>query len=171
MTNIVLIDKTGTVKQLNAKSACREHLYKKCGFKKSDGFERRTTWKIGDEFIELWAKKEGKANSENKYDMPPPVDTALYFGTCCLIKTNSAGETIEDLTTAEWSKMYETLFGGFEDIDVEEEPSEDELDEIPDECKTSSGYLKDGFVVEDDVKSDESGSDYGSELEEEEYEY
>jgi len=159
MTNIVLVQKTGTLKQLAAKDVTREGLYKKCGFKKSDGFELRTTFKIGDEYVELWAKDQGKANTENKYDMPPPVDTALYFGTCCLFKTNEAGESIEGLTVKEWEKMYETLFGGFEDLNTEEEPSEDELENVPDELKTKNGYLKDGFVVDDD------------ELEEEEYEY
>lgn len=159
MTNIVLVDKTGTLKQLNAKNVCRADLYKKCGFKKSEGFERRTTFKIGEEYVELWAKDQGKANTENKYDMPPPVDTALYFGTCCLMKTDEAGESILELTTKEWTKMYETLFGGFEDLDTEEEPSEDELENVPEELKTKNGYLKDGFVVDDE------------ELEEEEYDY
>lgn len=159
MTKIVLVQKDGALKQLNAKDLTREGLYRKCGFKKSDGLERRVTWNVEGEYVELWAKDQGKANTENKYDMPPPVDTALYFGTCCLIKTDEAGEIIHDLTTNEWEKMYEILFGGFEDLDKPEEPSEDELENVPEEFKTKNGYLKDGFVVDDD------------ELEEEEYEY
>ena len=159
MTNIVLVQKNGSLKQLNAKDVARESLYKKCGFKKCDGFERRTTWKIGNDYVELWAKDQGKANTENKYEMPPPVDKVLYFGTCCFIKTNMAGESIENLTVKQWEKMYETLFGGFEDLNESEEPSEDELENVPDELKTKDGYLKDGFVVDDE------------ELEEEEYVY
>jgi hypothetical protein len=97
-------------------------------------------------------------------------------------------ENIIDLTTEVWEKVYEFLFGGFEDLDSEEEASEDELEQIPDELKTKTGYLKDGFVVstdsdksetsvdedyeddnEDDSEDDESLED--SELEVEAYEY
>ena len=159
MTKIILVQKDCSLKEVNAKDLKREALYKKCGFKKSDGFQRQTTWKMKDEYIELWAKDQGKANTENKYDLPPPVDTALYFGTCCLIKTDESKETINDLTVKEWKTIYENLFGGFEDLDSSEEPSEDELENVPDELKTENGYLKDGFVVDDD------------ELEEEDYDY
>ena len=170
MASLVLIDKTGTMKQLNTKCVTREDLYKKCGFKKAADFERRAIWKIGEEYIELWAKNVGKANTENKYDMPPPVDNDLYFGTCCLFKTDEGGDAIESLTTSEWKKMYEHLFGGFEDIDEEEEPSEDELEKVPAELKTKDGYLKDGFVVADGNEVESDGA-YGSELEEEDYDY
>ena len=51
------------------------------------------------------------------------------------------------------NKVYEKLFGGFEDLKSESE-SEDELDEVPDDMKTKDGYLKDGFVV--DSHSDKS---------------
>ena len=50
----------------------------------------------------------------------------------------------------------------------EDDNEEDELENIPDEMKTKDGYLKDGFVVEDDSDSD---LDFESELSEEEYDY
>ena len=56
----------------------------------------------------------------------------------------------EDLTIDLWNKIYEHLFGGFDDLDQEEDFSDDELEEYPDEMKTNSGYLKDDFVVSDD---------------------
>ena len=86
--------------------------------------------------------------------------------------------------------MYEHLFGGFDDIENEDEDidEEDELKDIPKEMKTKGGYLKDGFVVdtnseedivsvsdeEEDFEGDsgkESDDETGSELEEEEYNY
>ena len=60
--------------------------------------------------------------------------------------------------------IYEKLFGGFEDLaaTAEEDDKEiDELEKVPSEMKTKDGYLKDGFVVDDD----------NSELSYEEYEY
>ena len=45
------------------------------------------------------------------------------------------------------------MFGGFEDLSAtaaEDENEEDELASVPEHMKTKDGYLKDGFVVDDD---------------------
>ena len=79
-----------------------------------------------------------------------PEDTQLYFGTMVLV--NYEGDNAKNLSLAEWNKIYEHLFGGFEDIgseDSEESVSEDE------ENLTKEGYLMDGFVVPDDELSEE----------------
>ena len=52
------------------------------------------------------------------------------------------------------------MFGGFEDLSataVEDNNEIDELASIPACKKTSSGYLKDGFVVEDDGDTPRGG--------------
>jgi hypothetical protein len=203
MTDIIIIETNGTVKQSKVKDLTFETLYKKAGFRADTNFKKRTTWKttILNEniIIELWAKDDGKANFENKYDFPPPVDKALYFGICLLIRVDVNG-TIIGLTSDVWKTVYEKLFGGFEDIEDDEEGSEDELDHVDKKLKTKHGYLKDGFVVDevasddDDEYSDEDEDDdeddgfskkeeddedeedydddlVGSELEEDEYDY
>jgi hypothetical protein len=173
--SVIIVEKTGVLKILNIKDYKEEELYKKCGFKKSSGFEKRTTWKFNDKetkteyFVSLFAKDDGKANSENKYDFPPPVDTVLYFGNCALVayvnKNNEKKYTSISLQL--WNKIYEKLFGGFEDLNntiKEDEEEEDELDNIPAEKKTKEGYLKDGFVVDNNLLSDEDTEedDYSS---------
>ena len=201
MTSFVHIDKTGTIKEVTKKNLTKATLFKYCGFKKADGFEKRTTWDISVEgvrhIIELWARDFGKAGTENKYDFPPPCDTSLYFGTCMLIKVSKDNnDVIKDFAADTWLKIYEKLFGGFEDLGGEDsEESEDELENVSSEYKTKNGYLKDGFVVdspsdksdddEDEVNhehlseeeesacdsSEESSDADGSELEMEEYDY
>ena len=177
MSTIVCIEKTGTVKQVKVQNVTKDILYKKCNFRSQNDFEKRTVWEetLDDTKykIELWAKDNGKANTENKYDFPPPVDNELYFGTCCLIRVDDENdEKILNLTTIEWNKIYEKLFGGFEDIEDEEEDSEDELDNVPDEMKTASGYLKDDFVVDSDASiSDEEYDEEHHEEDEEEEEF
>ena len=161
MTIIVIVEKNGSVKEGKAKDASRDTLYSKCGFRKSEGFELRTTWdvELGEKYkIELWSRDDGKANTENKYDFPPPVDNDLYFGNCCVVRICLETNNIIDFTVNEWTKTYEKLFGGFEDI-VDEEASEDELEAVPVNMKTKSGYLKDGFVVGTDSDSENSGHD------------
>ena len=161
MTTIVIVEKNGTLKEVKAKDVTRDTLYTKCGFRKSNGFEMRTTWnvEIDEKYkIELWSRDDGKANTENKYDFPPPVDNDLYFGNCCVIRICPETDDIIDFKINEWMKIYENLFGGFEDL-VDEEASEDELDAVPVDMKTKSGYLKDGFVVGTDSDSENSGHD------------
>ena len=158
MTKIVVVNKNGDLETTTVKNISKDILYKKCGFRKSEGFSCRTTWKVSlkdDKYsIELWAKENGTANTENKYDFPPPCDSSLYFGKCCVVRVdNEDANAIQDLEGDTWQKIYEKLFGGFEDL-VSESESEDELEDVPSDMKTKDGYLKDGFVV--DSHSDKS---------------
>ena len=159
MNQVVIVGKNGTLTNVQTKIE-KQNLYKVCGFKSNTDFDNRTIWDVTLDkesiYVELWARNDGRANSENKYDFPPPVDNELYFGNCVLIAYNHEGYV--DLTVKKWRKIYEDLFGGFEDL-VSEEESEDELDDIPDEYKTKSGYLKDGFVVDDDDSNDDDEDD------------
>ena len=158
MASIVLVETSGSLKTLKTKEISFETLYKKCGFRISDDFKKQHTWEIklkeGERYVvSLWAKKTGKANFENKYDFPPPVDNALYFGTCAIVRTAlESEETIMNLTKEEWTKIYEKLFGGFHDLgggSDSDEYSEDELENVDPALLTADGYLKDDFIVSD----------------------
>lgn len=174
---IIIVDKGGTLKTLNVKDYKEEELYKKCGFKKADGFVLQHEWSVKYEkqkyYISVFAKTDGKANCENKYDFPPPIDNKLFFGSCAIIgalKNENGVKQNVNLSIPLWDKIYENLFGGFEDINssaliLEDENEEDELANIPAEKKTKQGYLKDGFVVDSDSVED---GDYESEEESEE---
>jgi hypothetical protein len=180
-----------------------EELFKKCGFKKADDFIKQVEWNAKYDskkyYIEVFAKTDGRPNSENKYDFPPPIDTKLFFGSCAILaylKKDDGSKGYTDLTLQLWNKIYEKLFGGFEDLAAtakEDEEEEDELENVPKEKKTKQGYLKDGFVVdssdteenyissstsEDDNDTEEESydnntvfEDVGSELSEESYDY
>lgn len=175
--SVVVVEKTGQLKSLHIKNYTEEELYKKCGFKKPDGFGVQCVWNIkinGTKYnVSLYAKTDGKANTENKYDFPPPVDTKLFFGACVLVCSTSSSKTLTDLSLEMWEKMYEKLFGGFEDLaqtKIEDEYEEDELANIPKSKKTKvGGYLKDGFVVEDD-EDEESDNSSSSDEDSDEFE-
>ena len=179
--SIIIVEKTGIIKTLSIKDFKEEELYKKCGFKKSEDFIKQVEWNVKYEgkkyYVQVFAKSVGRANSENKYDFPPPIDNILFFGSCAIlsfIKNNDGGKSYVDLSIPLWNKFYEKLFGGFEDLAAtakEDEEEEDELDNIPKEKKTKHGYLKDGFVVdtsetEDDITVSNSEDDLDDELDE-----
>jgi hypothetical protein len=170
---IIIVDKAGSLKTLTVKDYKVEELYKKCGFKKAEGFNLQVEWPVkleGQRFlVQMYGKLDGKANMENKYDFPPPIDKNLYFGSCALvgmIRDDLNNRSLINLIPDLWNKIYEKLFGGFEDLAVtcnEDEDEEDELKNIPKNMKTKKGgYLKDGFVVDSsDAEEDEiSGSEY-----------
>jgi hypothetical protein len=199
--NIIIVEKTGSLKTLAIKDFKLEELFKKCGFKKADDFIKQVEWNIKYDsktyFIEVFAKTSGRANSENKYDFPPPIDCALFYGSCAIIvylKKDSGSKCYIDLSLQLWNKIYTKLFGGFEDLStyaIEDENEVDELANVPKEKKTKQGYLKDGFVIDnsdeddpnssatdssdneesDDQNNDNVIEDIGSELSEESYDY
>jgi len=169
--NVIIVEKTGVLKMLAIKEFKEEDLFKKCGFKKSEDFIKQTEWNIKCEskkyFISVYAKTDGRANSENKYDFPPPIDSKLFFGNCVIlakVKNDDGKQVYSNLSLELWEKIYEKLFGGFEDLTstaFEDENEIDELANVPKHKKTKQGYLKDGFVVDSDA--DNNSDEYESE--------
>ena len=173
---IVIVEKGATLKTLTIKDYKVEELYKKCGFKKAEGFELQTEWSVkidGQKYVvQMYGKLEGKANMENKYDFPPPIDSKLYFGSCALValtRDDSNTKYHTNLSIALWDKIYEKLFGGFENLALTEKEDEHDVDELAKVPKNKltkkGGYLKDGFVVDSSETEEYSGS--GSEDEDE----
>lgn len=176
--NIIIVERTGTLKMLAIKDFKEDELFKKCGFKKADNFLKQTEWNTkydGKKYcIQVFAKDDGRANSENKYDFPPPIDNKLFYGCCAIvgqIKNGDGSKLYTNLSLPMWEKIYEKLFGGFEDITktvAEDENEEDELENVPKHKKTKHGYLKDGFVV-DSSDADESETVSSSETEDDNF--
>lgn len=164
MTSVIVINKGGEIKETKIKNIDRENLYKKAGFKSSENFLKQTSWNVSIDknnyCIELWAREHGKANTENKYDFPPPIDTKLFFGSCILLNCDPISKKINNLTADIWKSIYNKLFDGFDDInDNDSIPSEDELENIPQIYKSKDGYLKDGFIVDDEDEQDDLDDD------------
>jgi|LauGreDrversion4_2_1035121.scaffolds.fasta_scaffold08151_7 hypothetical protein len=167
---LLVVEKNGDIKETEMKkdTITPDELAKKCKIKKYEGFCKRAEWGYNIQsfkiFVEMWAKDDGMANQENKYEFPPPLDHDLYFGACVLI-AHDAKNNYVDLTESLWDKIYEHLFGGFESIVTtqnDDDEEEDELENIPDSKKTKHGYLKDGFVVDGGVNSDDNEDDEDS---------
>ncbi len=150
--NCIVVSKTGSLKEVYLiESELNKDRYKRiCAtpptYEKS--FKHQTTWRVKKYSIqvELWARTDGRAGQENKYEFPPPVDESLFFGDCVLI-SNAA-----PFSALLWKKVHAHLFGGFDDLmqmadNDDNEP--DELENVPEKKKTRDGYLKDGFIVDD----------------------
>jgi hypothetical protein len=158
---ILIVEKSGNIKEVSIKSYDENELYKKAGLKTKDEFICRANWNLENinnksYYISVFGKITGRANSENKYDFPPPIDNTLFFGNCIIVNKNKDNEIIS-ITEKEWDLIYDYLFGGFEEIgDKDSEDNdfedEDEDDGLP---RTKDGYVKDDFIVDDDDDDDD----------------
>lgn len=122
--------------------------------------------------VAVYAKSNGKAGQENKYEFPPPFDKQLFFDKCVLIKYNEHSIPT-NLSINEWKKLYNNLYGGFEELGEEDE--EEEEVEMEQETRmlnnpnikfTKEGYIKDDMFVDDNEDIEVFGDD---DEEEEEY--
>lgn len=108
MAQFLKIEKNGNI--INSKLTNINELYKKCGFRKSEGFEKIINWKCSidniDINIELWGKTIGKGNIKNNYIFPIPIDKTLY-GNCGLI--NYSKDILTDLNEELWNKVCNKL--------------------------------------------------------------
>jgi hypothetical protein len=82
--------------------------------------------------LELWGYKEGRAGTENKHELPPPIDSLLIFGDAVMIALMEGGDAT-NFTTAQYTKFYTQIFQGFESLDDEDDDDEEEEEEEEEE--------------------------------------
>ena len=173
--SVIVVERNGDLRVSQIKEYSQLELSRKCKCKSPSGFEMRAEWAYSgpdeDKFtVELWAREDGPAGQENKYEFPPPVDTILFFGGCALVaKDMTSHHCVIPLTLEKWDKMYNFLFGGFDTLanyDDDDDLEADDLDSIHASSarKTKDGYLKDGFVIDNnddnDAEDAEDDTDY-----------
>jgi hypothetical protein len=168
---ILIVEKNGDIKEQTLKTFDETELYKKAGFKNADGFKSHVSWGVeeldGKTYsISVYGKTTGRANQENKFEFPPPIDNTLFFGNCIIV--NKVNNNPTSVSRKEWDSIYDYLYGGFEDIG--DEDSEEEDDDDDDEPRTKTGYKKDGFVVDDDDEEDDDEEDEEEDEDEDEEE-
>ena len=173
MVKFVAINKLGVPEQASMKAM--DTLYKRCKFRKKEGFENRKSWallmnKDKKIYIHIFAKNTGRHGTINKYELPPPIDNDLFYGTVAVVaSTDKDNENTVDVTVEMWNQIYDKLMGGFEDLDNDENDSEDEEEEIPEKYRTEQGYSKETNFVVDDGEIEYNSS--SSSPEEEEYNF
>merc|ERR1711871_4675 len=148
---IIIIEKTGICKELK--------LNKKCKLRKDKDFARRATWGINGEFyLSIYEKDNGRSGSENKKELPRPIDEKLYFGNIAVVchsEKEINDDNLLDLDIKKWEKFYDKAMGGSESLGEEDSDEEDELENYSKEELTKEGYLMDGFVVNDNEDDEE----------------
>jgi hypothetical protein len=147
-----------------------DNLYKKIGLKTEEGFLKHAEWIVSVSnyshlYINFYGKKIGKANNENKYNFPPPLDKEMFFGKCILvayIKNNKENQYIS-LTEDLWNNIYSKLTTINEIIidlpktkkiflnndDLQLSSSEDDEEEEEETTEEDDEYFDDEEILED----------------------
>lgn len=129
--------------------------YKKIG---KGAFERQCDWELDDFVFSIFGWKDGKESAVNKFELPPPEDTDLYYGDILVIK--SKDDKPVNLTADEFEEFYNHAYGGFEDLGDEDTDEEDSEDDEYD--------FTDGFLVKDDAPIEFNSSSSSEEDEDDE---
>ena len=77
--------------------------------KKKVKLSRECDFEWDDKVLTVYASDKGKHGTENKTELPPPLDTQLYFGDIFVIAHKD--NKIVDLSLEEYSEFYNSAFG------------------------------------------------------------
>jgi DNA-directed RNA polymerase subunit M/transcription elongation factor TFIIS len=131
---------------------------------------------FGSLTLTLFGYTTGKAGTENKHELPPPLDTTLYFGDILVVASSKSAtwKTPISITVEQYEKWYQNAFDGFEDLDEEDdeddedEEEEEEEEEEPVKQTTKKKAAEEDGVPEDEVVEDAAEEDEEADEEEEE---
>ena len=123
------------------------------------------TWKWKEHTVHLFGYKTGKADTENKHELPPPHDKVLLFGEAVLFATLNKTGVLATFGTADYTKFYNETLGGFDDIGSEDSDTDDE-----EEDDEEGEEVEEEAAPEEEAGAEEEESESESEEEEEEEE-
>jgi hypothetical protein len=86
MISFIKIDKNG--QQFEETLDNIDNLYKKCGLRKSDGFNIIYESEFNEYQLQLWCRNSGRLNQKNQYIFPLQKDLLIY-GTAALLLTHN----------------------------------------------------------------------------------
>jgi len=110
------------------------------------------TYRYKKNILTLLGFTKGKAGSENKHELPPPLDSSLYFGDIILIASVSPNNYTKPTSfkAEEYEAFYTKSFGGFDDIDSDE----DEEEELEAEVEVEVEVEPEAEVEEEEEEED-----------------
>ena len=128
MVKVIFVKKNGSLKNSSIKLDNLDNLYKKCLFSSNNHFDNRNIWSHDNNvFYSIFSKNKGKAGNENKYELPPPIDNELYFGTMVILKHSKKMYDIDNLLSRISPLQTKKLFRV-----VEKDPVLDQFSEFVD---------------------------------------
>ena len=125
-------------------------------FKVSNGSvnERECDFQWNEKTISIYASSKGKAGNENQYDLPPPIDSQLYFGNVLVLCHEESKLT--KLTHGDFNQFYDDAMGGFESLGDEDSYSDEEE---PDSDDSIHEFIVNDSEIDEEYQEDASGDE------------
>ena len=125
-------------------------------------------YEYGSLRLTLIGYREGKAGTENKHELPPPIDDQLFFGDILVVasKIDKDWKTPVPFTLEQYEKFYSKQFGGFEDIDSDDSESEEEVVEEIEKEIVEEEVVEEEEEEEEEDEEDEEGEGEDEDCEE-----
>jgi DNA-directed RNA polymerase subunit M/transcription elongation factor TFIIS len=123
--------------------------------KKKTPLSELGNYKYGDITLTLFGYKKGKAGTENKHELAPPLDNELYFSDILLVasKVKDSWTNPINFTPEQYEKFFNSALGGFESLDEDDE--DDDEDDEDDEDDGEDMEEKEEIVISDKKKKAE----------------
>ena len=146
MTKGLIREKNKTIRESTIKDIYE--LYKKCKFKKFEGFIKINAWITKTQTFELYGRITGKSNNINEYTFPN-LNQKIY-GSCALILNNP---TLIDINLHDWTNFLKNLT----------KVSEGNIDDKTNDDKTNDDKTNDD-KTNDDKTNDDNEDDPDNEV-------
>ena len=161
MASILILTQKAEVKTAKLsvdKDVTLEHIQKY--FKKKIEPEFLGSYNYKQVTLFLFGYTKGKADTENKHELPPPHDITLAFGDIVVVASKKEDSFANPISfkIEDYEIFYAKAFGGFDDLDEEEEDEELEdeeedeeevINEVADE--EEENYDQESYVSEEEV--------------------
>lgn len=151
MSSFIVLGAKGTIKQASLEDEANTEESLKKYLKRTKAPTLIGAWNWQKYKLFLYGYKEGRAGTENKHELPPPNDEALLFGDACVVASLVKNQNkLSPFSVDQYKKFYNTKFGGFEDLDGEDDQGED------DEEMEMDSEDEEEEIVDDEEEEEES---------------
>jgi len=162
-SSLVLIAK-GDVKKIKLPSLLNEKIIQEL-LKKKTPATNLGSYVYDNYTLTLFGYTSGKAGTENKHELPPPLDL-VYFSDILLVasKDDDSWTNPVNFTQDSYEKFYQKAFGSFES---EEEDEEEEIEEEEEEKKKDDEEEEEEEEVEEEEEEEDEEVEGIEDIEEE----
>ena len=100
-------------------------------------------WDYGNITVTVWGWDDGNESKINKFELPPPIDTILYYGDLIFIGYNNETDEILEFNEERLMLWYNHVFGGFDSIENTDDEDDDDEDEDDSPTQSDLDFIDD----------------------------
>jgi hypothetical protein len=173
MVSTLLLLKNGDITNVNVPSNTNVDNFTNKSYFQTKGngsLKQLHYWQLFDDTIIIYGWENGEAGDENKHELPPPIDSSLYFGDLIIFRLDDNGK-LSSFSKESYDIFIEHHMEGFSDLGEFDSDIPNEMDDMSDEDNEhqpdDQDYLPSASETDsdEDDEEDEDSSVSGNECE------